>query len=327
MGGQPTAGTNVITIPLDSFNQNWTYAWAVSGADTTTPFDSHTGLPAVNPNGPAILSVNYSTSNANDFIYILNRGTGTPTGTPALTTMFNDASGTFGGYYYIASTPQSSVTATSPVNTNYILADATVQAAVTGSTVDFAGGFTPSVAFGGGLTVTAPIRNYVDFSGNIGGISSYGRGSYGRGLYSRIDAFSPIFAGDLDIVGQEFFDGDLAPAVTFAGTLQAVHGLGSGDISPIVTFSGDLQLQAGLAGDLAPQVDFSASLTFDTLFGGGFGFTVTFAAAGLISEPLWEATAPCPPPMWSSTTPCPPSMWTPTDSDSVEWEKSELCNG
>ena len=132
---QPTAGTNVITIPLDGFNQNWTYAWAVSGADTTTPFDSHAGLPAVNPNGPANLSANYSTSNADDFIYILNRGTGTPTGTPALTTMFNDASGTFGGYYYIASTPQSSVTATSPVNTNYILADATVQAAVTGSSV------------------------------------------------------------------------------------------------------------------------------------------------------------------------------------------------
>jgi hypothetical protein len=167
----------------------------------------------------------------------------------------------------------------------------------------------------------------VGSSGNIGGISSYGRESYGRGLYSRIDAFSPIFAGALDIVGQDYFDGDLAPRVTFAGTLQVVHGLGAGDISPIVTFSGNLQLQAGLAGDIAPQVDFSASLTLDMLLRGGFGFTVTFAAAGLISEPLWEATAPCPPPMWSSTTPCPPSMWTPTDPDSVEWEASTLCNG
>ena len=126
---------------------------------------------------------------------------------------------------------------------------------------------------------------------------------------------------------RSYFTGDLAPVVTFAGTLQVVHGLGAGDISPIVTFSGNLQLQAGLAGDIAPQVDFSASLTFDTLFDGGFAFTVTFAAAGLISEPLWEATAPCPPPMWTSTAPCPPSMWTPTDPDSVEWEKSELCNG
>ena len=215
--------------------------------------------------------------------------------------------------------------------------------------VGIAGGFAPAVAFGGDLTVTTPVRNYVDFSGNIGGASLYGKGSYGSGLYSRFDAIQPLFAGDLDIVGQDYFDGDLAPAVTFAGTLQVVHGLGAGDISPIVTFSGNLQLQAGLAGDIAPQVDFSASLTFDTLLAGGFGFTVIFAAAGLISGPLWEetepcstpdweptepcpppawsATAPCPPPMWTSTTPSPPSMWTPTDPDSVEWEKSELCNG
>ena len=168
------------------------------------------------------------------------------------------------------------------------------------------------ILFGADLAVAA---NYVDLSGNLGGVSQYGRLKYGRGAYSRNGAFQPIFAGALDIVGQDYFDGTLAPVVTFAGNLSLTKEL-AGDLAPVVTFAADLGLVIGLAGDMAPQVDFSASLTLDMLFDGGFAFTVTFAATELTSGPLWNSTQPCPPP-----------MWTPTDSDSVEWEKSELCNG
>ena len=158
----------------------------------------------------------------------------------------------------------------------------------------------------------------VDLSGNIGGISHYGRGAYGRGPYSRIRAFQPIFAGDFQIVGQQFFAGDLAPVVTFAADLGLVHDL-AGDLAPSVTFAADLALIIDLAGDLSPKVTLGASLTGDWELGaldGSFGFTVVLGASGLISGPLWEASTPCPPSMWTSEEPC-----------DVDWQPSELCNG
>lgn len=176
------------------------------------------------------------------------------------------------------------------------------------------------IAFSADLTVVSgPTANYVDFTGNIGGLSSYGLLAYGLGLYSRINAFAPVFSGNLDIVGQDFFAGSLAPIVTFAGALTFDEEL-VGGLAPQVTFAADLSLVIGLAGDLGPQVALGASLTFDlplAAVDGSFGFTVVLAASELISGPLW-----------ADSTPCPPAMWTPVDPcDPVDWEESELCNG
>ena len=165
----------------------------------------------------------------------------------------------------------------------------------------------PATTFAADLTVVQGVHNYVDFLAISEGFPPTAREATGSASTVDLTPSSPCSAGDFNIVGQDYFVGDIAPVVTFAGTLQVVHGLGSGDISPIVTFSGNLQLQAGLAGGFAPQVDFSASLTFDMLFDGGFGFTVIFAASELISGPLWNNTQPCPAAPWSPTDPCPPS--------------------
>jgi hypothetical protein len=184
------------------------------------------------------------------------------------------------------------------------------------------------VSFVGNLTVIAggPV-NYVDFTGNLGGISSYGRLKYGLGHYSRVDAFALIFAGDLDIAGQDFFNGDLGPVVTFAGNLSFVNEL-AGDLAPTVVFAGAIGLLVDLAGDLAPQIGLGGLLGFDLLLAGDLPFQVDLAAPSLISGPLWAASEPCPTPPWTPSDPCPPSMWTPSDPcDPVEWEESELCNG
>ena len=149
------------------------------------------------------------------------------------------------------------------------------------------------IAFGADLTVVLGIpANYVDFIGNLGGVSHYGRLKYGRGHYSRIDAFAPVLAGDFDIVGQDFFNGDLAPNITFAGTLTFFDEM-AGDLAPSVTFAADLSLDVDLAGDLAPQIDLEASLTFDIALeavDGSFGFTVVLEASELISGPLWATS-------------------------------------
>ena len=49
------------------------------------------------------------------------------------------------------------------------------------SFVDLAGALVPATTFAADLTVVQGVHNYVDFSGNIGGVSLYGKGSYGRG--------------------------------------------------------------------------------------------------------------------------------------------------
>ena len=219
-----------------------------------------------------------------------------------------------------------------------------------GVTADLAGDLAPSLAFAADLTVVSAPLDYVDFTGNLGGLSSYGRLSYGKGHYSRIGAFAPIFAGNLDIVGQDFFAGDLAPVVTFSGALSIAVGSFVGDLAPVVTFTGDLTLvpyvdfagnltpvvtlgadltlTVGLAGDLAPQIDLGASLTFDLPLTGDLPFTVTFAGSELTAGPLWASSEPCPLPPWVPAEPCPSSLWTPTEPcDPVDWEETELCNG
>ena len=205
------------------------------------------------------------------------------------------------------------------------------------------------IAFGADLTV-AQAANYVDFTGNLGSPSSYGKLAYGQKHYSRGGPFAPIFAGNFDIVGQDFLFGNLAPVVTFAATLSVTFDLGRGGLAPVVTFSGDLTLvpyvdfagtltpvvtlgadltlTVGLAGDLAPQIDLGASLTFDLPLTGDLPFTVTFAGSELTAGPLWASSEPCPAPPWSPSEPCPPPLWGPTEPcDPVEWTETELCNG
>jgi hypothetical protein len=170
------------------------------------------------------------------------------------------------------------------------------------------GAFTGAVP--SGFTAGFPVPlNYVDFAGNLGGVSSYGMGAYGAKLYSRVAAFEPAFAGDANVV--RGFSGDLAPAISFDGDLNV---FGFRDFS----------------GDLAPQIDLGGSLNVDlslTALEGGLTPIVDLAASSFISGPLWTAS-PCPAPPWTESEPCPPSLWTPTDPcDEVEWDASELCRG
>ena len=171
------------------------------------------------------------------------------------------------------------------------------------------------IAFAADLTVIP--ANAVDFTGNLGSPSSYGKLAYGKAHYSRGGPFAPIFAANLDIVGQDFFAGDLRPVVTFAGNLTFTQDLGAGDLAPVVTFAADLSLVVGLAGDLAHQIDLVASLTFDLPLTGDLPFQIAFAGSELTAGPLWAPSEPCPPSMWTPTEPC----------DPVEWEESTLCNG
>jgi hypothetical protein len=131
----------------------------------------------------------------------------------------------------------------------------------------------------------------IDLAGNLGGISHYGTLKYGLGKYSRINAFAPIFGGDLD-----------------------VH------ISLV-----------DLGGDLAPQIALGGSLSLDlplTVLEGGLTPIVVLGASSFVVKPFWEASEPCPSLPWAESELCPPSMWTPIGPcDSVEWKKSELCNG
>ena len=161
---------------------------------------------------------------------------------------------------------------------------------------------------------------YVDFAGNLGSPSLYGKLAYGRAHYGLGGPFAPIFAGNFDIVGQDYFFGDLAPIVTFAGVL-GFDILEAGDLAPQVTFAATLSLDYVFDVDLAPQVALGASLAVDLAFeaalDGAFAFTVVYGASGMISGPLWGASEPCPPSLWTPAEPC----------DIVEWEDSTLCNG
>ena len=246
------------------------------------------------------------------------------------------SAGTIGNYYYTA-VPQFILT---PGVTYALMArvvafdgqsfadvgDCAIQnQATVGSAYGAAGG-PPTFAVSGSayvgldLDFVAPVGGVVDLAGNLGSPSAYGKLAYGRAHYGRGGPFAPIFAGNFDIVGQDYFFGDLAPIVTFAGVL-GFDILEAGDLAPQVTFAATLSLDYALDGDLAPQVALGASLAVDLAFeaalDGAFAFTVVYMASSMISGPLWAAS-----------TPCSPSMWTPIDPcDPVEWEDSELCNG
>lgn len=167
--------------------------------------------------------------------------------------------------------------------------------------------------------VPAP-PNYVDFAGNIGSVSLYGKALYGQKLYSQGGAFAPVLSADITLVGQQFFAGNLAPVVTFSGKVGFDFQL-VGGIAPTVTFAGNFVLNEVLTGSLVPQVTFSADLTLTVTLQasltGRLDPIVSFGASSMISGPLWGETAPCPPPLWTPSEPC----------DSVEWQEAELCNG
>ncbi len=159
--------------------------------------------------------------------------------------------------------------------------------------VELAGALTLSLALAGDLS-SISVR-YVDFTGNLGGFSSYGVLKYGKGHYSRVDFFAPFFAADLD-----------------------VH------VSLI-----------NLVGDLAPQIALEGALSIlvplDSLLG-SFGFEVVYGASSFISGPLWAASEPCPVPPWIASEPCPPSLWTPIPPPTFAaptggWTKQEKTDG
>lgn len=188
-------------------------------------------------------------------------------------------------------------------------------------TANFGGGaFTGVVpsGFTAGWTTSAP-PNYVDFSGNIGAVSLYGKALYGAALYSRGGAFIPALSAILDLVGQVVLAGNLTPSVTFGASLSVDHFL-AGNLAPVVTFSGGILLNEVLAGNLAPQIALGGSLSLVVSFTaleGGLTPNIVLRASNLISGPLWAETEPCPPSLWTPTGPC----------DPVDWQETELCNG
>lgn len=195
---------------------------------------------------------------------------------------------------------------------------------VIGATLDLAGGLTPSLAFAADITIVTAVQT-----------SKYGKGSYGVNHYSRVATLdlagdlapSVAFKADLDIIGQDYFDGDLRPVVAFAGALSVVLPL-AGGLAPQVTFAGTLGLLADLSGDIAPQIALQGDLTLDLPLQGDLPFQVDLACPGLISGPLWAGSEPCPSPPWAPTEPCPPSMWTPVPPPqfvppSGAWTKQE----
>ena len=164
--------------------------------------------------------------------------------------------------------------------------------------------------------------------------SKYGKGLYGVNHYSRVAVLdlsgdlAPVaaFLASVDIVGQDFFDGDFAPIVTFSGALGLVFDVVPGDFVPTVVFAADLTFDLLLGGDLDSQIDLEGSLILDSLVDGDLSFTVIFAASGFIVGPLWTSEI-CSPVMWTSEI-CPPVLWTPDEPcDLATWEESELCNG
>lgn len=131
---QPTAGRNQIFIPMDGINSNWCYAWAIADANVSSPNDANGSLPSVVVGSGGTVSAHFATTNSPDFVFGINRGSGLPTGLPPLTTMFNDPSGTFTGFYYVAPTPQSQ-TGVTPGVSNYLLFDAVVESGGTPSPI------------------------------------------------------------------------------------------------------------------------------------------------------------------------------------------------
>jgi hypothetical protein len=176
----------------------------------------------------------------------------------------------------------------------------------------------------------AATMTVTELTGNLGGVSSYGKLAYGLKKYSRAAAFAPAFAANITVSAGVTFSGDLAPAVSFSSDLGVVWGLG-GDLAPAVSFAADLSVAklVNVAGDLQPQIDFAGDLSVDialTALAGSFGFTIGFAGSDFTAGPLWAADQPCPS-AWTASETCPPSLWTPDDGDPVAWEDSELCNG
>lgn len=183
-----------------------------------------------------------------------------------------------------------------------------------------------------GFTAGFPVlANFVDLAGNLGGVSSYGKGAYGAKLYSRVAAFEPTFATDLLVSAGITFSGDLAPAVSFSANLGVIWGL-SGDLAPAVSFGADLTRIGfvDFSGDLALQIALGSSLSvvLDLLsLAGGLTPIVVLGASSFISGPLWPAAEPCPPSMWTPTD-LGSSPWAPADPcDPVDWNDGELCNG
>ena len=86
----------------------------------------------------------------------------------------------------------------------------------------------------------------VDFAGNLGGISSYGKLSYGLKKYSRVAAFAPVFGADLTVPAGAALSGDLAPTVSFGANFGVVFGV-SGDLVPAILFAADLDVSSGLS--------------------------------------------------------------------------------
>ena len=150
----------------------------------------------------------------------------------------------------------------------------------------------------------ADVVNYVDFAGNLGAASHYGRFHYGLGHYSRGGPLAPLFSSDLSILGFSAIDlvGGLTPTIVLAADLDVHVNL------------------IELGGNLAPRITLGGSLSLlvplDSLLG-SFGFRVVYGDAEMISGPLWADSEPCPVPPWMAAPPCGP----------VTWSKSRLCNG
>jgi hypothetical protein len=72
-----------ITVNVPTTTYTTIDAFGISGANTTTIFDSNTGLPATNTGSNVNINVNISTNNPDDFIYAVVEESGGQTSTPS----------------------------------------------------------------------------------------------------------------------------------------------------------------------------------------------------------------------------------------------------
>jgi hypothetical protein len=138
-----TLSSDTITVQFSGTDNTELEVFGVSGANTASPFDSNSGLPAVHNDNTGVPnpSVSMSTSNANDMIigFVLFKSSGTysvsaGTGFTLIDQGHNSglSSLLIGSEYMIVSSPQSNTaiafTGSKAPSDDYLIADAIVQA-------------------------------------------------------------------------------------------------------------------------------------------------------------------------------------------------------
>ena len=206
---KPAAGLETITVSLNYAGGNFGCAFAIGGANTTSPWDSDGSLPVWTPGTDVTNTAIYSTDYPDDFVffvsYVNSAGYTLPAG---FTAMFTAAPGLCAGYQIVSA----------------------VQSGAQVSVFGYPSFISLDVIAG------MPV--------GVGG-SQYGKGPYGFRLYSRISYvdfsgnLTPLvgLSGAIDIlVAQGDLAGDLRPVIVLRGSL-AVDRLFAGNMTSSIVLA------------------------------------------------------------------------------------------